>query len=175
MHRTRHGTPTPLGAVARGVLAGAVGTLAMDLLAFARYRRGGGESGFGEWEFSSGLSSWEDAPGPAQMGKRLIEAFLQRKVPAERAGMVNNAMHWAYGAFWGAQYGIVAGSLRRPRALWQGAAFGALVWASDYVVLPAAKVYKPIWEYDAPTLAKDLSGHVVFGVAADASLRALGG
>jgi hypothetical protein len=32
-------------------------------------------------------------------------------------------------------------------------------------VLPLAKVYKPIWEYDRATLAKDYSAHVVFGVA----------
>ena len=34
---------TPLGAVGRGLAAGAVGTLAMDLLLYARYRRGGGK------------------------------------------------------------------------------------------------------------------------------------
>ena len=39
---------TPLGAVARGLVAGAVGTLAMDLLWFYRYRRGGGEGGLAE-------------------------------------------------------------------------------------------------------------------------------
>jgi hypothetical protein len=33
---------TPLGAVGRGLAAGAVGTLAMDLLWYARYRRGVG-------------------------------------------------------------------------------------------------------------------------------------
>ena len=46
---------TPLGALIRGVLAGAVGTVAMDLLWFYRYKRGGGESGFLDWEFSAGL------------------------------------------------------------------------------------------------------------------------
>src|SRR2546430_1315711 len=38
-----------------GLLAGVVGTLAMDLVWFARYKRGGGESAFVTWEFSVGL------------------------------------------------------------------------------------------------------------------------
>jgi hypothetical protein len=33
----------PLGAVTRGLTAAAVGTLAMDVLLYVRYRRGGGE------------------------------------------------------------------------------------------------------------------------------------
>ena len=47
----------PLGAVGRGLAAGAVGTLAMDLLLYARCRRGGGKQHLFAWEFSSGLSS----------------------------------------------------------------------------------------------------------------------
>jgi hypothetical protein len=35
---------TPLGAVGRGLIAGAVGSLAMDVLWYARYRRGYGGS-----------------------------------------------------------------------------------------------------------------------------------
>jgi len=41
------------------------------------------------------------------------------------------------------------------------------------VVLPAAKLYKPIWKYDAKTLAKDLSGHLVYGLATATALRVL--
>jgi hypothetical protein len=32
---------------------------------------------------------------------------------------------------------------------------------SGYVILPLAGLYKPIWEYDARTLADDLSAHLV--------------
>jgi hypothetical protein len=52
-------------------------------------------------------------------------------------------MHWAYGILNGAQYGIVAESLPTPRIRY-GLAFGATVWASDYVILPAAKLYQPL-------------------------------
>ena len=83
--RAQRQTLTPLDTVACGLVAGAVGTLAMDALWFARYRRDGGESGFAAWELSSGLCSWEDAPAPAQVGKRLVEGLFERELPPQRA------------------------------------------------------------------------------------------
>lgn len=163
---------TPLGALARGILSGAAGTLAMDLVLYRRHRRGGGEQPFVQWELSSGLRSWDQAPAPAQMGRRLVEGVFQREVPASRAALVNNVMHWAYGLGWGAQYGIVAGSFPLPRVR-HGLAFGSLVWLSDYAVLPLAKLYKPIWEYDTKTLANDLSAHWVYGLGTAATFRLL--
>jgi hypothetical protein len=163
---------TPLGAVLRGLLAGAIGTAAMDVFLFARYRRGGGETRFDKWELSSGVSSWDDAPAPAHVGKRLVEGLFARELAPDRAALVNNVTHWAYGILNGAQYGIVAGSLRAPRILY-GLPFGATVWASDYVVLPAMKLYQPIWKYDARTLADDLSAHLVYGLGTATALRLL--
>jgi Protein of unknown function (DUF1440) len=171
-HASQPAGLTPAGAVVRGLLAGAVGTAAMDALLFARYRRGGGKTGFIEWEFSESLSSWDEAPAPAQVGKRLIEGLFEVKLPPSRAPLVNNVTHWAYGMLYGALYGIVAGSLPKQRVS-SGLPFGAFVWAGDYVILPAAKLYKPIWEYDAKTLAKDLSAHLVYGLATSTTLRLL--
>lgn len=163
---------TPVGALGRGLIAGAVGNLAMDVLWYARYRRGGGTSGFTPWEFSSGLSSWEEAPAPAQVGRRLFEGLFQKKIPPQRAALVSNVMHWGYGMLNGAIYGIAAESLRRPQ-VWYGLPFGASVWAASYVVLPAAGLYKPIWEYDRETLAKDLSAHLLYGTTTAAVQRLL--
>jgi hypothetical protein len=161
---------TPIGAVAGGIAAGAVGTLAMDALWFRRYKRERGESDFLAWELSSGLSSWDRAPVPALVAKRLVEGVFQRELAPGRAALLNNVTHWAYGALAGAQYGIVAGSLSAPRVLC-GAPFGAAVWATGYGILPAAKLYKPVWQYDAVTLAKDLSAHLVYGLATAGSFQ----
>lgn len=165
---------TPVGAVARGLVAGAVGTLAMDLLLFARYRRDEGKDGFAGWEFSAGVEDWDAAPAPAQVGRRLVEGVFQRELPDGRARLVNNITHWAYGISAAAGYGLLAGSLRNPRVLY-GAPFGAGVWACGYVVLPAAGLYKPINQYDKVTLAKDLSAHLVFGLTTAATFRLLTG
>jgi hypothetical protein len=135
----------------------------MDALLYRRYRRGGGDDGFTAWETSAGLSDWEQAPAPAQVGRRLAEGLFDLTLPPSRARLTNNVMHWAYGMLHGASFGVVAGSLRAPRVLY-GLPFGAGVWASDYVILPAAGLYEPIWKYDAKTLAKDLSAHLVYGL-----------
>jgi Protein of unknown function (DUF1440) len=144
----------------------------MDAVLFARYRRGGGERRFAAWELSSGLSTWDDAPAPAHVGKRLFEGLSGRALPPDRAALVNNVTHWAYGMAGGAQYGIVAGSLRAPRIPY-GLPFGATVWAAGYVVLPAMGLYQPIWEYDRETLANDLSAHLVYGLATATALKLL--
>lgn len=165
---------TPLGALGRGVLAGLAGTAAMDLVWFRRYKRSGGEDGLVDWEFSAALKSWEDAPAPAQVGRRVVEGLFQRELPPEAAAFTNNVTHWGYGVFWGGLFGLVAGSLRSPR-LSHGLALGPIAWASGYVVLPLAKLYKPIWGYDAKTLARDLGAHAVYGIATASVFRALAG
>jgi hypothetical protein len=171
MGTTRAGT-TPVGALARGLAAGAVGTVALDLVGFARDRFAGGKTPFVDWEFSTGLNNWDDAPAPAQVGRRLVEGLFQIRLPEHRARLVNNITHWGYGVVNGAQYGLLVGSLRAPK-VWYGGPFALGVWGSGYVVLPAAKLYKPIWEYDMATLAKDLAGHLAYGVTTAAVFRLL--
>ena len=51
-------------------------------------------------------------------------------------------------------------------------ALGPAAWLASYVVLPLAKVYKPIWKYDARALGRDLSAHLVFGIATGAAFAA---
>jgi uncharacterized membrane protein YagU involved in acid resistance len=68
----------------------------------------------------------------------------------------------------GGTYGVLAGSRRKPHVL-AGVPFGVVVWASGYVVLPAAGLYQPIWKYDAKTLASDLSGHLAYGAGTGAA------
>jgi hypothetical protein len=165
---------TDPGALVRGVVAGAIGTAAMDALLYRRYRRAGGTTRFADWELSSGLDSWKDAPALAQVGRRLVEGLFDIELPPRRAKLVNNVMHWAFGMLNGAQYGLVAGSLPSPR-IGYGLPFGAAVWASGYVVLPAAKLYEPIWRYDLETLGNDLSAHLVYGLATAAAWQLVPG
>ena len=83
---------------------------------------------------------------------------------------MNNLTHWGFGVLSGAGYGLVAGSLSQPRVSY-GLGFGASVWAGGYVVLPAAKLYEPIWKYDVKTLSNDLSAHLVYGLSTAVAWR----
>ena len=154
---------TPLGAVVAGLAAGAVGTVCMDTVRFLRQRRAGGERDFLRWEFAP-VPTWEDAPDPGKAGRLLVEGFTSRTLPDSAAFPVSTFMHWAYGVGNAAGYGLVVGSLQRPRVRY-GLPYGALVWSSGYVLLPFAGLYEPIWRYDARTLGEDLSAHLVYGVA----------
>ncbi|MBV8932036.1 MAG: DUF1440 domain-containing protein [Kutzneria sp.] len=163
---------TPLGAVWKGMAAGAAGTLAMDLYWFARQRATTDRGSFWAWETSAGLDDWEKAPAPAQIGKRIIEGMLGRELSPRRARLIANIVHWTYGTLWGTAYGVIAGSTTKPKAA-HGLPLGVAVLVADYTVLPVAKLYKPIWEYDTRTIAEDLGGHVVYGIGTSAAFSRL--
>ena len=148
--------------IVAGALAGVIGTAAMDLLLYERYRRDGGKSTFGRWELAADVMSWDEASAPGQLGRKALRVATDREPPDEWARATTNIVHWVTGVGWGVQYGALAGITSRlpwARAL----ALGPAVWLSGYVVLPLAKVYKPIWEYDARTLREDWSAHLVYG------------
>ena len=164
--------PGLVGRAVRGAIAGAVGTAAMDLLLYVRYRRGGGKDPFLRWEFAGGVMGWADASAPGQLGEKVERAVTGREPPERWARTTTNVVHWATGMGWAAQYGVLAG--RSPsHPVIRGLVLGPVVWLSGYVILPLAGVYKPIWEYDAGTLADDLSAHLVFGVTTSATYAAL--
>jgi hypothetical protein len=161
-----------LDSVLLGVAASAFGTLAMDASLYRGYRRDGGNTDFPSWEFSEDLVSWENAPAPALVAKRLLEGVLKHEVSPRYARLLNNATHWGFGLATGAGYGLLLASRGKPK-VWYGVPFGAAVWAGGYVVLPLLGVYKPIWKYDFETLRKDLSAHLVFGTATAAAFGLL--
>jgi hypothetical protein len=155
----------------RGFVVGAAGTVAMDLVWFARYKRGGGESSFATWEFASAPESWDDASAPAKVGKLLYETATHTELAPASIGATTNLMHWGYGSQWGVILAVaVSGGAVR---LTQAPLFGALVWLASYVSLPIAGFYKPIWSYDVKTLWQDLSAHLVYGVGAVVACKIL--
>jgi hypothetical protein len=154
--------------LAAGALAGAVGTAAMDLVLWSRYRRGGGKESFWRWEFAADVMSWEQASAPGQLGRKVLRKVTGEEPADEWARPMTNLVHWATGIGWGVQYGALASVTSRLPWL-RALTFGPTAWLSGYVVLPLAKVYQPIWEYDAKTLAQDLSAHLVYGGVSSAA------
>ena len=155
-----------------GAVAGAGGTLAMDLIEFRRYRQAGGTYPLVAWETAKGIDKWDNSSAPGQFGKRVVEAITGRELPERWARATTNAVHWTTGIGWGAQFGFLSGLSPRHR-LAQGVLLGPTAWLAGYVILPLAKVYKPIWDYDAATLTKDLGTHLTFGSVTAASFAVL--
>lgn len=171
--RSRNNPMTPLAAVVTGLLAGAVGTVCLDAVHYLKYRRAGGTDGPLAWEFAP-IESWETTPAPGQVAKRVVEGFTQRSLPGSSAWLASTVAHWTYGSAAGAVYGVLAGSRATPDPRY-GVPFGAAVFANDYIALPLAGLYQPIWEYDAKTLAWDLGAHLAYGVGTAAAFWLLAG
>ena len=151
------------GVIRTGVIAGIVGTTAMDLVWYARYRNGGGDVSFVDWEFRSKIDGFDEAPAPAKVGK-ILASKANIELRDSAAPITNNVVHWSTGLTWG----VVAAVLQRlPRAgaIRSGVLTGVTAFGTSYAVLPKLGVYKSITEYDTKTLWKDLSAHLVFGSA----------
>jgi len=161
-----------IGGAVFGAAAGAVGTVAMDLELYRRYRHAGGKDSLWRWEFAGSVMGWDQASAPGKIGQKLEGLVLRRPVPDSWARATTNAVHWSTGIGWGLQYGLLASRPSRHRMI-RALALGPVAWLSSYVILPLTGVYEPIWKYDAKTLGKDLSAHLVFGAATSASLAAL--
>jgi hypothetical protein len=149
-------TVTPLGALGRGLLAGAAGTAAMTAAQTALYRAQGSEP----------------STTPAEVARRVIEGVFRKPVSDERIGLLNTAMHWLYGTSWGAAYGVVAESAW-PNPLLGGLLFGGVVWGASLVQLPALGLAPPVWEYPPSSLAQDIGFHAVYGLGAGLTHAAL--
>jgi hypothetical protein len=178
-------TTTPLAAIGRGLLAGATGTAAMTAAQTVYYA----------------VTDAEPSTTPAEAARRIIRGVLRREVPEAWTPTLNTLMHWTYGTSWGAVYGVAQRSLsgREPRArllgravggrcaagrcrrtvprrlgvVPRGLAFGALVWSTSLVHLPAMGLAPPVWRYAPSELAPDLGFHLVYGLGAATGHAAL--
>ncbi|MFI6058337.1 hypothetical protein [Streptomyces sp. NPDC051286] len=169
--RTRTNRVPPLPAAAAGLLAGAVGTVCLDAVNYVKYRRAGGTDGPLSWEFPA-VENWQAAPDPGRLAKRVIEKLTRRELPDRAAGITSTVAHWGYGSTAGAAYGIVIGLLAGPAAGY-GVPFGAAVFANDYITLPIAGIYQPIWKYSAKVLGWDLGAHLAYGAGTGIAFKLL--
>jgi hypothetical protein len=157
-------------AVLPGALAGVVGTAAMDTVLYIMYRRSGGKDGLLKWEFALDVDNWSAVSSPGLVGKALLHHVLGRDAPERWARPTQNAVHWGTGVAWSTQLALVTGA---SGLSWRsGLVFGSTAWLASYVILPFTKIYKPFWEYDYGTLAKDLGPHLVYGLTTTAVLAA---
>jgi hypothetical protein len=149
---------SPLGAVARGAIAGVAGTTAMTAWQTAA------QALFYSSDSSSEPPSdpWEQAPAPAKVARRVIKGVFKRDVSPNQIPLLTNVMHWSYGMSWGCGYGLVAGTARKA-GLKPGLLFGLTVWGSSYAELVPMGLYELPWKYPPKEVALDISYHLVYG------------
>lgn len=156
-----------------GAVAGMLGTLAMDLVWYRRFRDAGGTQPFTAWETSEGTDGYENAAAPARTAK-VVADMAGIELPDSSARTVNNFVHWATGIGWGKAYGVTSSALGTRSPL-LGPVMGVVAWATSYAVLPRLGVYRPIGEYETDVLWQDLSAHLVYGTVLGVTYRMLAG
>jgi hypothetical protein len=120
------GYESPLTYLIKGAVAGAVGTAVMSAamqrapqlmeragVALPKQRGGGAGQ-----------------PPTAELAERVAEGVLHESIDEEAKAVTAEAVHWGYGAAWGAYYAVIQASFNFPRLL-HGTFLGALVAAAD--------------------------------------------
>ncbi len=143
-----------LSVMARGMVAGAVGTMAMTVSEL----------------LEMSLSGREGSQVPGQVGAHL----LPNRDPQSTsdAATLNNPVHWVHGISMGAVRGLldVAG-LRGPAA---SAARFALLWGGDTALYRALKIADVPWRWTAADLATDLLHKGLYAAITGATHDAMG-
>ncbi len=138
-----------LGTLARGALAGALGTLLMTPVQLL------------------GLEPRSRRDHARWMPRRVFTGLARRlgfahKTPGDERTALAGGAHLAYGAAFGALYALWRGT--RGGNVLSGLAFGLAVWAGNYAgVLPAARIVPPPDEEDPRQTARLVAAHIVYG------------
>ncbi len=144
----------------------------MDALWFRRQKADNPDASFVDWEFSAGTVGFKKAGAPAQAGQKLA-SVVGVNIPPRHAGLTTDIVHWSTGISWG----LVAGTLTATKsglpAIPAGVVAGTVAFGTSYAALGQLGIYKPIWTYDAETLWKDFSAHMVFGITTGVALGLL--
>ena len=169
----RRKAPSPLGALARGLIAGALGAGAQSLFFMATRRWTPKPTELPE-ELRKPEPQAQQESSLQTVARRTVEGLMQRgPLSLERKSVAGTVVHYLFGAAWGGLYALCRESFRTSPVL-----FGMGVWmASDNVILPAFRLAAWPQHYSLKEHHYALHAHVVYGLstsAAYALLRDLG-
>ncbi len=144
-----------IGAMGLGLLAGAVGTVALTLAEKIEIQ----------------ISGREPSTVPGQVGAKVIGRDPQTH--PQVAERLNPVVHWAHGVSMGAVRGLLgfAGLSFLPAT----GVFFLVVWGGDVLLYRALGIAKLPWSWSGAELAGDLWGKGVYVVATSAAFVALDG
>jgi hypothetical protein len=136
-------------AIGRGLVAGAAATAAMTVASTAEMK----------------LRRRPPSMAPADVAARLLGVKPKRK---KRFGTV---AHLTTGISLGAARGLLDVAGLPPNGA--AAAFFAIAWTPDLVVVPAAGAAPPPWQWSVTETAISGAHHAVYAAAGEAAYRAL--
>jgi hypothetical protein len=155
---------TPLGAIARGVVAGAAGAFALGAL-MKMTSRMMPQPPAGSVDHADEKQKREMPP--ETVARRFVEDFMRRgPLGNEAKARGGEIVHVGFGAMWGAMYGANYGTHRLFHGPLGSALYGAIVWGiSDNLILPAFRLGPPIRKQSAAGHLYMLVAHLAYGEA----------
>ena len=165
----RRKSPSPLGAVVRGMIAGAIGAGVQSLFFKATAR----------WmpkptrlppELHKPEPEARDETSLQTVARRSIEGLMQRgPITPEAKAAAGSGVHYLFGAAWGGVYALCRESFRTSPVL-----FGIGVWmASDNLILPAFRIAAWPQHYRLEEHHYAVHAHVVYGLSTSAAYALL--
>jgi len=150
---------SPLAVIVKGALAGAAGTAVMG--AFMQRAP--------QLLEGVGIRLPAERPGPTApdspneaLAERVAKGVAKQRLTPEAKETAGQAVHWTYGAAWGAFFGVMQSTLRLPHLI-HGTIFGVLVGVVADTLLPAMRLQRDPRTNPAPTNVMHLAAHIVFG------------
>lgn len=165
-------TVTPLGALARGAIAGAAGSLAQNVF-FRATSRVTPESP--PDAFYPPEREQREETKTQTVARRAVDHLIQRG-PLEKPSKakLGQAIHFGFGAGWGALYGLTRETFPATSTLAGVTAFSLTVWdVSENVLLPSFKLAGWATDYPLPVHGYAIAAHLVYGAAVWATYEAL--
>lgn len=147
----------PLVITAKGAVAGLVGTAVLSVT--MQY----GPQLMESLGFVPSQANQGDGEEPtAKLAEKVAEGVLDTSIEEDTKQIAGQAIHWGYGAGWGAFYGIAQSSLRMPHFL-HGTLFGALVAIVASTLVPAMGLTPPPSQQPTPISVMQLVQHLIYG------------
>jgi len=165
---------TPLAVVAKGAIAGLAGTAAITM-AMRRTPQLLQQLGLqpSEPPAAEAQKIAESAGQPTEkLAEKVATGVLEKPIAEDTRQVAGQAVHWGYGAAWGALYGIVQGSIRWP-SLMHGTIFGGVVGAVASTLVPAMRLTPPPTQQPMPANAMMMVYHLLYGWVTAVTFRLL--
>lgn len=133
------------GAIGKGIIAGAAGTLAITLSQMIEMK----------------ITKREQSTAPADAAQKVLEVKPETE---EDKQQFSQQVHWAYGTSWGVPRGIL--SLFGLKGLPATAIHFATIYSTALIMPTQLKVAPPLKEWSAKEFVIDALHHAVYAIAA---------
>jgi len=101
------------------------------------------------------------------LARRAAKTALGKELPEDQAKQLGNAVHWGYGIFWGAVYGVLRKRVPAISAA-GGFPFGVALDAFGAgMLLPAFKLSPPATQFPVSTHLRDMTAHYAYAATTE--------